>query len=208
MRKDKPEDQLSQTILQLIAEKNPENTKQLAVFVKEKIDVSEKEIVEQIIRLENEGKIRFQKPPAASVQRFGLFLRTEAAYWYWVTVILSIATVTVVFIVPEEAYPFVYARYILGTVYVLWLPGFSFMKMLFPADLHVESSKKNLDIIERIALSIGMSLALVPIVGLLLNYTPWGIRLAPIVISLLVLTVTFATVAMIREYQRQLKRET
>lgn len=34
-----------------------------------------------------------------------------------------------------------------------------------------------------------------------LNYTPWGIRLAPITFSLLALTAVFATVGLIREYQ-------
>ena len=42
---------------------------------------------------------------------------------------------------------------------------------------------KEIDDSERAALSIGMSLALVPLVGLLLNYTPWGIKLEPILYS-------------------------
>ena len=54
---------------------------------------------------------------------------------------------------------------------VLFLPGFTLIKTLFPT--------REIDNIERTALSIGMSLALVPLVGLLLNYTPWGIRLTP-----------------------------
>ena len=58
-----------------------------------------------------------------------------------------------------------------------------------------------MDNIERVALSLGMSLALVPIVGLILNYTPWGIRLTPIPLSLLALTIIFATAALLREYQ-------
>ncbi len=52
-----------------------------------------------------------------------------------------------------------------------------------------------MDTIERIALCLGMSIVLIPIVGLILNYTPWGIRLIPVTLSLLVLTVIFATVA-------------
>jgi uncharacterized membrane protein len=71
----------------------------------------------------------------------------------------------VVFTVPEDAYPIVYLRYILGSIFILWLPGYTFIKALFP--------EKELDSIERIALSIGMSIALVPIIGLLLNYTPF-----------------------------------
>jgi uncharacterized membrane protein len=46
-----------------------------------------------------------------------------------------------------------------------------------------------------------MSLALTPIVGLILNYTPWGITLTPITLSLLALTVILATAAILREHQ-------
>jgi uncharacterized membrane protein len=67
-------------------------------------------------------------------------------------------------------------------------------------------STENLETVERIALSLGMSIALAPIVGLLLNYTPWGIRLTPIVLSLLSLTLVFATAALIREYQASKQR--
>jgi len=45
------------------------------------------------------------------------------------------------------------------------------------------------------------SIALVPIIGLLLYYTPWGISVTPIVLSLLALTIVFATAAIIRENQ-------
>jgi uncharacterized membrane protein len=48
-----------------------------------------------------------------------------------------------------------------------------------------------------------MSLALVPLIGLLLNYTPWGIRLTPIAISLLSLTLILTITGLIREYQEK-----
>jgi uncharacterized membrane protein len=103
----------------------------------------------------------------------------------------------------------VYLRYVLGAVFVLWLPGYAFIKALFPQNLPFakalarlsDTSEKELDAIERIALSLGMSIALVPIVGLLLNYTPWGIRLTPIVLSLLALTTILSTAGIIREHQ-------
>ncbi|MFZ5650686.1 MAG: DUF1616 domain-containing protein [Bacillota bacterium] len=52
------------------------------------------------------------------------------------------------------------------------------MAALFPG-------REDLDGIERVALSFGLSIAVVPLIGLVLNYTPWGIRLYPILISLL-----------------------
>ena len=129
------------------------------------------------------------------------YLLTEKAIWYWTTIAVAIATVITVFVIPENAYPIVYIRYVLGSIFVLWLPGYTFIKALFPTKVPIKTSSESLDTIERVALSSGMSLALVPIVGLLLNYTPWGIRLAPVTLSLLGVSVTFATVAIIREHE-------
>jgi uncharacterized membrane protein len=88
----------------------------------------------------------------------------------------------------------------------LWLPGYTFIKALFPTSVPIKTSSENIDTIERVALSLGMSLALTPIVGLILNYTPWGIRLTPVTLSLLALTVVFATAAILREYQTKTKQ--
>jgi uncharacterized membrane protein len=52
-------------------------------------------------------------------------------------------------------------------------------------------------------MSIGMSLALTPIIGLILNYTPWGIRLTLITLSLLAMTIIFATAAILRQNQQE-----
>ncbi|GEA14638.1 hypothetical protein E308F_08800 [Moorella sp. E308F] len=70
-------------------------------------------------------------------------------------------------------------RVALGLPFVLFLPGYCLIAALFPR-------QGDLDGIERIALSFGLSIAVVPLIGLGLNYTPWGIRLYPILISLLI----------------------
>lgn len=64
---------------------------------------------------------------------------------------------------------------------------------------------KEIENIERSVLSIGTSLALVPITGLLLNYTAWGIKVTPVTLSLLALTIILATIALIREQEAKLK---
>ncbi|MEM2111560.1 MAG: DUF1616 domain-containing protein [Candidatus Bathyarchaeia archaeon] len=207
MSKKSSKDQLSQLILQLVEQNKPANVEQLVTLVKEKTGASKKKIIDQILRLQSEGKITFHKTTPPLIPKFSVYLRTEHAYWFWATIITATVTTVVVFTIAEDAYPMVYMRYLLGIIFVLWLPGYTFIKALFPSEPNAKTSSKSLDTIERIALSIGMSLALVPIVGLLLNYTPWGIRLTPIVLSLLALTAVFATAAIIREYQQQLKRE-
>jgi uncharacterized membrane protein len=46
-----------------------------------------------------------------------------------------------------------------------------------------------------VALSFGLSIAVVPLVGLVLNFTPFGIRLVPILVSVSLFTVVAAAVA-------------
>ncbi|PKK81272.1 MAG: hypothetical protein CVT47_03315, partial [Thermoplasmata archaeon HGW-Thermoplasmata-2] len=72
-------------------------------------------------------------------------------------------------------------RIIFGLPFILFFPGYALIALLFPR-------RTDIDIIERVALSFGLSIALVPLVGLLLNYV-WEIRLFPILISLEILTI-------------------
>ena len=67
-------------------------------------------------------------------------------------------------------------RIILGIPFVLFFPGYTLMAALF-------TKKEGMGGIERVALSFGLSIAVVPLIGLILNYTPWGIRLEPILYS-------------------------
>ncbi|MFZ5633043.1 MAG: DUF1616 domain-containing protein [Bacillota bacterium] len=70
-----------------------------------------------------------------------------------------------------------FLRVALGLPFVLFFPGYALIAALFPG-------REDLDGIERVALSFGLSIAVVPLIGLALNYTPWGIRLYPILASL------------------------
>jgi uncharacterized membrane protein len=53
-----------------------------------------------------------------------------------------------------------------------------------------------------------MSIALVPMLGLLLYYTPWGLDLTSTITNLFALTLFFAAVAIAREHQTKKKHET
>jgi len=86
-------------------------------------------------------------------------------------------------------------RIIFGLCPVLFFPGYTLLSALFPR-------KGDLSGIERVALSFGLSIAIVPLVGLILNYTPWGIRLYPILIAITIFI--FAAAAIAWQRQRRL----
>lgn len=99
-------------------------------------------------------------------------------------VILALA-VLLFTMTPLSALP---VRIPLGLLMVLFVPGYALIAALFP-------KKADLEGIERVALSFGLSIAVVPLIGLGLNYTPWGIRLTPVVISLALFTIIMAASA-------------
>lgn len=85
-------------------------------------------------------------------------------------------------------------RIALGLCFVLFLPGYALIAALFPR-------KDDLGGVERLALSFGLSLAVVPLIGLALNYSPWGIRLLPILLSLTLFIVSMSGIAYYRRHK-------
>ncbi len=73
-------------------------------------------------------------------------------------------------------------RVILGLPFALFLPGYLLMAVLFP-------EKDEFDGSARIALGIGLSIIIVPLIGLLLNYLSTGVRLLPMMLSLVFLDI-------------------
>jgi hypothetical protein len=176
----------------VIGNEHPETLEEAIKLARLRFSESDEAIMERVLRLESQGKVFFEKAPATVPSSLMEYFFSGWASWFWVVFGLASAASVLVFVVPEDAFPLVYARYVFGSVFVLFLPGYSLIKALF--------GSKELDNIERFALSIGLSLALVPIAGLLLNYTPWGIRAAPVTLSLLGLTLVFSSAAVVRDY--------
>lgn len=82
-------------------------------------------------------------------------------------------------------------RAVLGFILVLFVSGYSFVSALFPGS-------DELDEIERLALSIGLSICIVVFIGIALNYTPWGIKLKPILLSISAFTLALTVICAYR----------
>ena len=85
-------------------------------------------------------------------------------------------------------------RIVLGLPFVLFIPGYILIFALFPA----RKKDTGIDVIERIGLSFGLSLAIVPLIGLILNYTPMGIRLEPILLSVFIFIIAVGCIGIVR----------
>ncbi len=189
---------LSKAILNVVNEKKPQSIKQLVKILQETFNTPESEILKIVLELQAQGSISLEDQNINS-QNLVSFV-TGGGLWYFLTIAIGAITATLVFTVPENFYPWIYGRNFLGLIFVLFLPGYAFVKAIFPIALPSlgKTASKEIVIIERLVLSVGSSIALISIVGLLLYYSPWGLSLPSIVISLFTFTAIFATAGMIR----------
>lgn len=195
-----PNESIKDNIIKIIKEQKPETTSKLIKIVQQNTNLSEEEIINLLNQLEAEDKIQLTTKRELASVPMGFSLFSSEAAWYFTIIAVAIATTIIVFTVPQDSYPLAYVRNVLGVIFVLFLPGYAFIKAFFPTNLPIKTSSESMENIERFALSIGISIALTPMVGLILYYTPIGIGLTPITLSLLALTSVLATVAVAREY--------
>jgi len=180
-------------ILKAIDEERASNVKGVIGLLGGKF--TEAEILEAVKRLEDKEKIELNHNIPAHHSLFQYLKNADYNLWLYLVFLASIGVSATIYLIPA-IYPLVIARWILGSLFVLFLPGYTLIEALFPKRLE----PKSLDAIVRLALSIGLSLAITPLIGLLLNYTPWGIRLNTIVISLTLFTLTMSLVAAHRKF--------
>ena len=151
--------------------------------------------MEYIINLSNQKRLTFRKPIYSSSMKNYLF--STKAMWFWAVTTFAFISLVTTFTIPENYFPQVYLRYFFGSIFLLWLPGFCLMKALFLG--------RELDYVEMVVLSVGTSLALVPLTAFLLNFTHWGITAVTLSASIFPMVLLFATVGIIREMRANLK---
>lgn len=145
-------------------------------------------VLSRLMQLEAGKKIAIkEKIPYRS---FPTYAMSPAALWFWGAVVATLLSLALISVTGGVA---IYLRYVFGGLLILFLPGYSLVELLY-------AKKKELDGLTRVALSIGLSLALVPLIGLVLNYTPFGIRLIPVVVSLAVFTIVLLVLALRRKH--------
>ena len=90
--------------------------------------------------------------------RGGKFLKVKLPIDLLIIDILSVLLILSIIFIPATV-----ARVILGLPFLLFFPGYVLVAALFP--------RGEIDGIERVALSFGMSIAVTALIGLGLNYT-------------------------------------
>ena len=180
----KQSDLIEQTVEEIVRNRKPKTVAELFQILHEaRPDITQATLASTVKKMKEEGRIELELPtpelpPAPSNT------------WLYFVTAASISALMAVYVIPST-YPIVVFRWIIGSIFVLFLPGYVTVQALFPTG-------RGLDSIERFALSVGLSLAIAPLIGLALNYTPWGVRLDPIMVSLSLFTLAVAAAAAYR----------
>ena len=109
--------------------------------------------------------------------------------------LLLINAISILLVLSITLFPSSNLRLVLGVPFMLFAPGYAFIFALFPRN-------NQIDAIERIGYTLGFSFASVALIGLFLNYTPWGVRLYPVLISVALFTLLMSAIASYLWYQR------
>ena len=124
-----------------------------------------------------------------------------------VAVLALVILADVLVLIPGSERTFL--RAVLGLPLILFLPGYAFIAALFPeaepvrgdsrsSDERTRTLPRSIDTTERLVLSVGTSVVVSPLIGLVLNYTPWGIRLVSVTLSVSAFTVIAAAAGVLR----------
>jgi uncharacterized membrane protein len=114
--------------------------------------------------------------------------------WFEIIVAFTVLTMAVTYLIPGNSL-FAVLRYVFGFVFVVFLPGYCLVNILF-------IGKNSVDPIEQAVLSVVLSFGLDGLAGLFLGLSPIGINFTSITVSLSGIVLVFAVTALARKLRQ------
>ena len=181
------ENQIESRILEKSSAKDI-SLKRLVRDLSAELGYKQDKIIAKVIRLQTNNMILVRE--RVPYGRFMDYLLSPISLWFWE---LSVATVVSLGLVFASSGLALYLRYVFGSLLVLFLPGYSLVGFIY-------FKKDDLDYLTRISVSFVMSLAITTLVGLVLNFTPFGITLLAVALSITGVTVGLLFLTALRKY--------
>ena len=148
------------------------------------LSISEDEILHRLEELLGSGKVLIDQPTPQRIRSILEYIRIPKYQLELCVLGLLVLGLLItngisdfVSIIPSMPLPLVKMsidgiRVLLAVFTMISVPGYFLTTLIFPTEGEIDE-------IERIALSLGLSLAIIILLGLLLNFTTWGIRSWP-----------------------------
>jgi len=189
----KRKEEISNNINSVLKEVKPKDVRSLIKIVEEKYEIPEEEIISVIREREINQEITLQEPiplPTELPKKPRDYFIKNNYYTkeFWISI--SVMALVLIFVLVDvESGFFFYMRYAVVSFFMLILTGWSLTSTIFP------EINDNFRFLERGATAIGLSLLILILDGLFLNYTfhftPLSIGLSLIIITLVCMIITF-----------------
>ena len=170
-------------------EKDKINGRDLVNKILSKYDTPEKDVINLIIDMEDEEKIVFKETDVSPPNNISEYMSSLYAYWYWVINFISLLSMLILL---QQNYDLTYIKYVLGSIFSMFLPGYCLSKIIF--------LNEKIGAVKTIAFSIGVSISMISLIGVLINYSPFGLFQLPLTIVEFVLILILSSIAVDLEY--------
>jgi len=150
-----PED-LAEKLLGTLRNEQGITVQNFLVKAEQDLGIRKEVAARSIYSLSQQGTISLEEPRLPLT--FAKYLLNHRSMWFWALASIALITAFSIYLLPQSV-PFIYTRFVFGALYVLYLPGFALIQLLYPKN-------DELSPIHRHVLSIGLSLVLMPLAGL------------------------------------------
>ena len=110
--------------------------------------------------------------------------------WFGIIVLYTVITLLFIYFIPNDS-PFSIFTSLFGFIFVTVIPGYCLVNLVF--------KEGKLDIVEKAVLSVALSFSIAGMSGLFLGLSPIGMTTASLTISLSIIVVVLAFLALIRK---------
>jgi hypothetical protein len=189
--------QVSEIILERYGSRSSASLASIVSEIAKELGCPKHIVIDAIRDLERSGEIRVEEKD--TFLTLGSYSFSSYSNWFWVSLIATFVSLGLVFVTSGFA---LYLRYFFGSLLILFLPGYSIVELLYARRDESQNKEGDANLAMILALSVGLSLVLAPSIVLILNYTPIGITLIPLALSLSAISLVCLTFALARKYEQ------
>ena len=159
------------------------------VISKNREGKSKFEVLKDLYEKINEGNVKLVDPlPPKNFEEY--VIRLDYSLWFWI--VLGLTTLTTIIALCGSA-GLTYIKYILGAIYVMFLPGYVTIEAIYSNSAEIKS-------LEMFTLGIILSIAIVTLLGFIINLVIGGVILIAILAALDLYIVTLSLYMLYKKY--------
>ncbi len=178
-------------IIDIVAKRQPGSMQDLVKTIIDETGYDKNKVRNIIINMIENNEIILKKMDKKT--NYKEYLLSYKLFWFWILMCGVFSYIIILFasgtIIELNA-----LKIILGGLMTLLFPGYALVRTLFIED--------TISAVERMALSIGLSIAITPMISFILNFSPLGISIYPITICLSFLTIILSILGSYRQYKK------